>query len=289
MIKIERNNLGKISLQYLSRIKECKHRKLNPIISYYIENIDSIVLALPSEYSKINGDFKKVYNYNEESFNRFKSYMANQYKIMCIKHGSWLAKEIGINTCPYCNRQYTFTIDKHKKVRPQFDHFLSKSKYPHLALSFYNLIPCCQTCNQLKSDDTKELLYPYSDGFDDKYLFEVNHKDFILDNIPVSVKLEPIRECDEFFRIKCENTKEVFALEELYQEHSDYIEEIIIKAYSYNEDYYEGLIDDFSKMGKTVPEIHRLIFGNYIDKANNEKRPLSKLTSDLLNQMEIKE
>lgn len=289
MIKIERNNLGNIALQYLNRIKECKHRKLNPINSYYIDNIDSIVLVLPSDFNKINEDFKKLYDDNEESFSNFKSYMKNQYKMMCDKHGYWLAKELGVDTCPYCNRQYTFTIDRHKKVRPQFDHFLSRSKYPHLALSFYNLIPCCQTCNQLKSDDTKEILYPYSDGFDDKCLFEVNHMDFILENKPIEVKLDPVGECDDNFKEKCGNNIDVFALKELYQKHSDYIEEIIIKCYSYNEDYYEGLIEDFSKVGRTTSEIHRLIFGNYIDRANNEKRPLSKLTSDLLNQMGIRE
>ena len=32
----------------------------------------------------------------------------------------------------------------------QFDHFYNKSKYPLLAISFYNLVPVCGTCNHTK-------------------------------------------------------------------------------------------------------------------------------------------
>jgi hypothetical protein len=215
--------------------------------------------------------------------------MSNKYKRMCREDAYWLAKELNVNTCPYCNRQYTFTIDKQKKIRPQFDHFLSKSKYPHLALSFYNLIPCCPTCNHIKSDNANIILYPYTEGFHDKCRFQVNHTGFILNNDKIAIQLDTMPSCDELFIEKCKNSIETFALKELYEQHSDYIEEMVIKAYSYNDDYYEGIVENFSKIGKTKSEIHRLIFGNYIDRASNEKRPLSKLTSDLLEQMGIVE
>lgn len=59
--------------------------------------------------------------------------------------------ELNIRTCPYCNRQYTFTIDnKHTKTAPEYDHFYDKAHYPLLAVSFYNLIPSCHTCNHIK-------------------------------------------------------------------------------------------------------------------------------------------
>lgn len=288
MIKVDRNNLDEIAFQYLNKIKQIKHRKRNPIVCYYYANIDQIILALPSDFEKIDIEFKKIFEENKESSNDFKNYMMYKYEIMCKKHGYWLAKELNINTCPYCNRQYTFTINNRKKIRPQFDHFRSKDQHPYLALSFYNLIPCCPTCNLIKSNTENKLLHPYFEGFDDKCLFDINHKNFMFFKEPIAVELYPVKGCDEDFKDKCKNNIEVFALKELYQKHSDYIEEIIYKAYSYNEEYYNGLIEEYTKIGKTTSEIHRLIFGNYIDKADNEKRPLSKLTHDLLKQMGIR-
>lgn len=287
MIKINCTNLEDIALQYLNKLKSHNFRKTNPIITYYIDHIDKIILAKPPETDQINNQFQSLYDLNKADFLAFRAYMDNQYKRMCMETGNWLAKELNVNTCPYCNRQYTFTIDKKKKVRPQFDHFLSKSKHPHFALSFYNLIPCCPTCNHIKSDNTEELLYPYAEGFENKCGFKVNHVGYMLNKDELELDLETITECDELFKAKCNNSINTFALKELYEKHSDYVEEIIIKAYSYNEDYYQGLIENFSKMGKSKNEIQRLIFGNYIDRASNEQRPLSKLTSDLLEQIGI--
>ena len=87
---------------------------------------------------------------------------------------------------------------------------------------------------------------------------------------------------------KYQNSIKTFALKELYNEHADYIKEIIDKAYMYNDSYYDGLVEAFSGLGKTPQEIKRLIFGNYVELSDNEKRPLSKLTSDLLDQIGIK-
>lgn len=287
MIKIDRHNLESIAHEYLCRIKTDKSRLSNDIIAYYMDNLEAIVLSLPQDFELINTEFAELYHLNRDQVMVFRTYMDNRYKGICAKHGYWLAKELKINICPYCNRQYTFTVDKQKKSRPQFDHFLSKSLYPHLALSFYNLIPCCPTCNYIKSNDAKPLLHPYFEGFDTNYRFSVNHFEFMLKKkATIEVSIDASTECiDENFKMKCKNNVDTFAIKELYQEHTDYIEEIVLKAYSYNQEYYNGLIEDFSKMGKSSAEIHRLIFGNYIERTSNDQRPLSKLTSDILEQI----
>lgn len=48
------------------------------------------------------------------------------------------------------------------------DHFLSKEKYPQIALNFYNLIPSCKWCNYLKNNndilddlDSQWIFHPY--------------------------------------------------------------------------------------------------------------------------------
>jgi hypothetical protein len=40
-------------------------------------------------------------------------------------------------------------------------------------------------------------------------------------------------------------------------------------------------------MGKTQDEIDRLVWGNYIEEAAQEKRPLSKMTRDFLKQFDL--
>ena len=76
------------------------------------------------------------------------------------KYGAYVfVKELGLNSCPYCNRNYTFVVDSENgKLRPEIDHFYPKSIYPFLAMSFFNLIPSCSICNHTKSDMIKENL-----------------------------------------------------------------------------------------------------------------------------------
>lgn len=57
---------------------------------------------------------------------------------------------LNLRICPYCGRAFIYSVQQvgsKTVVKPQIDHFLPKSKYPFLALSFMNLIPSCQTCN----------------------------------------------------------------------------------------------------------------------------------------------
>lgn len=72
-----------------------------------------------------------------------------------VKHIS----NLNISVCPYCNRNYIINFDENGKTTAELDHFFSKSKYPYLAICVYNLIPSCHTCNQRKSDSSKEIYY----------------------------------------------------------------------------------------------------------------------------------
>lgn len=60
-------------------------------------------------------------------------------------------KNMNLKVCPYCGRQKinVASIPNKRVSKPPIDHFLPKSKYPFLAVSFYNLIPCCTTCNDM--------------------------------------------------------------------------------------------------------------------------------------------
>ena len=53
--------------------------------------------------------------------------------------------------CPYCSEEDIEPTDNTKK---QIDHFLPKRQYPFYALSYYNLIPSCGTCNDIGNKGT---------------------------------------------------------------------------------------------------------------------------------------
>lgn len=312
MIKIERYKLADVATQYSSYVEKIGSKKTSSHTKIYEEfsrELSKYILAPFSEYENLIKNFdakfdKELLTYKKAKkgekknteYGKFITYMEGRYSTVMQYHinegltlGNWLAQELDVNTCPYCNRQYTFTINSQKKTKPQFDHFYPKSKYPFFALSFYNLIPCCSICNHIKKDSNIELVHPYYEGFDDIFHFDINHRDFKLNNKKIKVKFRAITSADPHFIRKCKNNVREFALEELYQKHTDYIEEIIEKAYAYSDSFYEGLIKDFSRIGKSKAEIDRLVFGNYTDLADNEKRPLSKLTRDLLNNIGLKD
>jgi hypothetical protein len=82
--------------------------------------------------------------------------------------------------CPYCQQSLAVTVYKDHKsnsFRPTLDHFYPKSEYPYLALSLYNLIPSCHTCNSsLKGTEnfyTDEHLHPYEDDESINYDFDI--------------------------------------------------------------------------------------------------------------------
>lgn len=61
-----------------------------------------------------------------------------------------LLEHTGRAFCPYCNKVEIDNIHDGKHRCAELDHFFNKDDYPILALSFYNMIPCCHTCNNRK-------------------------------------------------------------------------------------------------------------------------------------------
>lgn len=196
------------------------------------------------------------------------------------------ALDLGIKTCPYCNNHYTLTIKKSKKANLHFDHFYSKSKYPFLSLSFYNLIPCCAVCNVTKSFkdfDTKDYIHPYLDSLIDKFEVETDSKSIIdmilkgnkkLDNIKLS--LTPKKGYENIIK----KHDAAFNLIEIYNEHKDIVFEIYSKQYVYTDSFIKSLKNSFS--GKfSDSEIDRFILGNYTLPEETNNRPLTKMMQDI--------
>ena len=201
-------------------------------------------------------------------------------------------KLLNIRTCPYCNRNYTFTLNKDESeagfsTRPELDHFHDKSTYPLLALSFFNLVPSCHECNHGKLKKSTGV-NPYFKGFASKFVIaSAGGIDKKLD----ANEIRAIRNVDDF-SITFENPSaeeqqniKSLGLSVLYNEHKDFVMELVDKSVTYDKILQKGIVDSFQGIFHSPQEVHDLIFGGYLSDAEQEKRPLSKLTSDILDQL----
>ncbi len=221
---------------------------------------------------------------------------------------------LNIKACPYCNLEYVqiATFKKNnvqdsedKYVHPALDHFYPKSKYPFFALSLYNLVPSCTTCNSyIKGDNEissyENCIHPYdkkinyhenirykvcmnslgaikrtitNDKGETKEICNLKGEWELMDCVPpegekVSGGYKRAQENYKFFAIK----------ERLEQGFSDYISEIYQKTNEYPKEY----IKDLKDKGYSAIEAFRLFLANYIDPEDFNLRPLSKITHDLM-------
>lgn len=197
-----------------------------------------------------------------------------------------LASSLDIRTCTYCNRSYTNTLttkDDKKLMRPQFDHWFPKWRYPLLTCSFFNLIPSCYTCNSSSKGKTllnlKDHIHPYVD----KESLNDFQFDYILNNISgyhIYVK-------QKNSNLKALKTLKEINIDRMYNAHHDELNDLIKIKNAYGVNYIKRMIKLFPKAELKELEIYRLIFGvehNYKDFHN---RPMSKFKYDILKELGI--
>lgn len=189
-------------------------------------------------------------------------------------------EELQVTVCPYCNRN--FVNSTYKRTMCDLDHFYDKETYPILAVSFHNLVPVCHACNHAKA--RKAISYsPHNMNFntDDLLSFDyfVTGMDYLSDNKQIDIEID----CTGAFQ---SNVKEL-KLREVYQIHSDIVQECIKKAIMFNPEYLTNLFNTYNGLFESEEELYRIVFGNYMEESSYGKRPLSKLTKDILSKLLI--
>jgi hypothetical protein len=269
-------------------------------LEWFKVNFDKVVLANEDEMKRICTNFvKRVTKTTDGSKDTYKEMMVNLYltfsqsdsgKSMAVSH--YFFGKLNIQTCPYCNRQYTFTLsEEDTKAAPEYDHFYDKSDYPVLAVSFYNLVPSCHTCNHIKHMKKTVKVNPYFKGFESKFrMFDKTDTRRRLSPIEMMNKEGVLRIAKEDGTISNNEKSNIktLGLESLYRMHIDYVDEIIEKAAAYNLTARQQLADNFQKRGYTPDQVYDFVWGKYLDDTQYENRVLSKLSKDLLEQLEIK-
>ena len=206
------------------------------------------------------------------------------------KLGKTWAEINGVTTCPYCNRNYIFTINKKDKtIKPEYDHYFSKSSYPYLCVSMYNLIPCCSICNKAKGSfnvlkkKTGGFIYPYIDeyGYDTVFSIKYDTITDLIDGHNIMIDITK-KDGSPITNKALINTINRLATKDLYEKHLDYVRNILKLAHIYSDDFIKGLSNDFDWLPNDLDKSRNVLFLSNFDKSEWIKSTLSKLTYDIV-------
>lgn len=259
------------------------------------ENIEKIITGSPEDLLRYSQSFNS--EFISKSENGLLTRIVEEifpYKKFSSDQGyfkQWggykLTKSLNISACPYCNIEYTFTLtfNGNKLIRPDLDHYFSKKRHPLIALSFYNLIPCCNTCNsRLKSDidmNLEQFLHPWIAGIEGKGRVEIHPR-----NVSTCSGLDS----DFFIHISPDDGNQyapqimgntlLFSLEKRYEAFSYEIQEMIKRYSLYNKHYSASVMKMFQEKGIQIDEesIEKFVYGGgrLLDRKNDQSLSLLK-------------
>lgn len=245
---------------------------LKPIIVQSPDSlIDTIIDLYLNKFTYINktsNDYKILYNIFVDH-----SYKGDLDKLR-------FTNRIKVDTCCYCNRNYIFTSTRNKKIKPEIDHFYPKEIYPILGVTYFNLIPTCETCNGQACKHNKD---PFSERLINPYLLK--NDDFLfghrIKNISIINPLIGKSDLEIYFKTAKQSHLDIFNLRDLYELHYDHGLELVVKKRIKYSKKYRDYLNSYKGLSFNKTEIDRIILGNYSLEKEQHKRPLSKLYQDL--------
>lgn len=255
------------------------------------------ILGKREKLIELKDDIGEIYDINEEdSINK---YFKNMYTEFRSANDGWCGSELinslGVKVCPYCNRTYidSYRINANGKIKSnaQIDHFYSKDKYPYLALSLYNLIPSCSSCNHSKGNNQNEVVYPYTEQFgnegkfttefesdDEIYKYDLSYLYGKSDNFKILLNIKE----ESNIKNSIEASNKVFKLEEIYNCYKQQVKDLLLKNVIYDTTTINELYNNYSNLFESKEDLIRIIFATYVEQDDLGKVPLAKLYRDIL-------
>lgn len=269
-------NITKFFMKYQKELElsTCYFCNINYIYSFennYCNDLDFMLYASKKELEEIK-------SIGEETSKKLIAYRNNNQintTTSIPKHVLSTNKKIAIKNHTENMKFNHFTLD----------HLLSQSENPLFALSLYNLVPSCSTCNS-KFKHTISLVKDVNDlkfiptykkiNFDKNVKFKLffNDECKIARNININ-KLKIILKSNDLRYAKFIST---FKLYNRYQNHSHFVEEMIQKKKKYSETYIKNISE---MLDKPQLEVKKDIFGKEIFEGELSKIPLTKLKRDI--------
>lgn len=218
---------------------------------------------------------------------------------------------LDIKTCVYCNAQFAITAETEPALTPamikkrgklrgrkpnphpavlranyELDHNMPKSIYPYLCTNFYNLLPCCSSCNKHKSDRPLAFtLYAQAGEELEPLYFELPPDDL--------VKFQTMHICgglhvelhDKGDGTLAKEFNNRFAIDAVYKEHSEEIRELLWRHKIYSSSGMQALKASLPRLFADGFDIDRFVLGTYADPKEVFKRPLTIMKQDIKKQL----
>lgn len=228
---------------------------------------------------------KDFYNYINfhgylEKKNLYEKFITDSYR-------NKLLSAMDVPVCPYCNENYTYSIQRprSKHALADLDHFYPKARYPEYALCLYNFIPACPICNSRfkssKNVNRKEYIYPYEEGFSDCARFKIMNLLELKKSSEIVLGIE-VKDQDVGSRIS--KNIDLFKIKQRYDNHLDVVRELYERSEIYKEEY----ISEISNILKRdTNEVKEDIFGSRQEESEFGRISLGKLRHDIVEQLGI--
>jgi hypothetical protein len=293
------------TFQALNALRKDASQRRQDFLNYLIKNHKRIVTSKPIDLLDIVGHINsKKWDEELSSNKKFKEGVleaygyANRFRKIQSR-GINLGQSLGVKSCPYCNSQYTLTVfsksDGTGRLLYHFDHYFPKLIYPYFSASFFNLIPCCASCNSIKSDsvisDLSQYYHPYFNNLAAKSLFRVNFKENQDINTIISLDTEDTFDIEfipivEEFENFVQNHERKFHINAIYSQHKDEVSEMLLKVRKNRDSYRKG-IEAISGLFMDKHDVDRFILGAYTREQDFLRRPLSKMKTDIGIQLKL--
>jgi len=303
MIPINKKNLKKLALAHADNVLAFyqgfhRGRTLPQIDTWISTNLGSgktfksVLSADTQELEFLVAEFTKkrrpAFNSAiltiKSQYTAFRSASTSNYKDAqgIAYNGYAFAANLGLTVCPYCNRNYIYNIPDSRRTTCELDHFYDKAAFPFLALSFYNLIPSCKTCNHLKSNAPGTYYNLHRTDLSETDILEFHCK------IMGSSFLDDTQDLQMDYTIHpdFQHTFDQLKIKELYSKHLDLVQDIIKKRIIYDSGYIDQLYQNYGGMVfNSREEVVNALLSGYLQEDQIHMRPFSKLTKHIWEQL----
>jgi hypothetical protein len=189
-----------------------------------------------------------------------------------------LIDKMGIQVCPYCDDEYIDVVksNEKKKRTSEFDHFFpeGQTRYPALAMCFYNLVLSGSNCNGLKLQQSLGAS-PYDEG--------IEELTFLSPDIEPGVNMDsiPPEDCKVLLHAKGEmvENEKVLGLKERYENRYKEAYGLLRRKQQFPIEKIEELVDEGFFM--SVEDAYRTLYGASYEEAKF-KQIHQKLKKDLI-------
>ena len=270
------------SYEVINLVNEIEGKKFNNFYEYFRELIliepqkmENFVSKNKTNHSKGFSIMVKICSLSEEIKIDGKLEKINIFMVKNFID----SKGNGLVVCPYCNRNYINSRDKY--LGSEIDHFYNKKKFPMFAISLYNFIPSCSTCNRLKgARDLKINPYLKNDKYNIKF-------DIIKDSNEYEISIKHYLDYKLYDIESCPNLKNdiinILKLDRAYEVHNHEVKEMVRREEEYSTEYRKFLKDILSlDDNKIENKIDKLIYDDIVFKPEDEliNRSLGKFKKD---------